>query len=122
MIRDRGCCQFTDCHRTRHLRAHHVVHWADGGPTDLGNLILLGQFQHTAVHEGAMIIRRTDSTTGSGWQFPMPDATPHRDWYSTEGLLAFLAQHADSTTSYDRHGAVQALFRMPIAPGAPRAA
>ena len=41
------------CHQTHHLKAHHLIHWADGGPTDLDNLILLCQFHHTAVHEGA---------------------------------------------------------------------
>ncbi len=32
--------------------AHHVVHWADGGPTDIGNLCLLCPAHHTAVHAG----------------------------------------------------------------------
>ena len=50
--RDRGCrfpgcdCRFTD--------AHHVVHWADGGRTDLRNLVLLCRRHHRAVHEGGM--------------------------------------------------------------------
>jgi len=143
MIRDHGLCQFTGCHRTRHLRAHHVVHWADGGRTDLSNLILLCQYHHTAVHEGQMIIRRSEH----GWEFRMPDGTPHRAWWSAEGLSNFLAQHADQgqaarqrvrhdstiegVTSFhhpdarriqpgwrgerfDRHEAVQAMFRMPV--------
>ena len=50
MIRDQARCQFTGCHQTHHLKAHHLIHWADGGPTDLDNLILLCQFHHTAVH------------------------------------------------------------------------
>lgn len=155
MIRDRGCCQFPGCHRTRHLKAHHVRHWADGGPTDLDNLMLLCQFHHTVVHEGGMIVQRSDAPAAAGWQFLMPDGTPHRDWWSAEGLLSFLAQHADARVDprerseatamidrvtgfhhpdaqriqprwrgerYDRHEAVQALFRMPVAPGVPRAA
>lgn len=32
-------------------RAHHVTHWADGGPTDLSNAALLCQRHHTFVHE-----------------------------------------------------------------------
>ena len=77
----------------------------------------------------------------------MPDGKPHRDWYTAEGLLNFLTQHADRTRAeqhqterstmitnvtgfhhpdaqriqprwrgerYDRHEAVQALFRMPV--------
>jgi hypothetical protein len=30
--------------------AHHVIHWADGGPTDLDNLALLCRSCHTGVH------------------------------------------------------------------------
>ena len=26
----------------------------------------------------------------------MPDGKPHRDWYTAEGLLNFLTQHADT--------------------------
>jgi hypothetical protein len=52
LARDRGCrfpgcgCRFTD--------AHHVTHWADGGHTDLNNLVLLCPRHHRAVHEGGM--------------------------------------------------------------------
>ena len=38
--RDRGQCQFPGCD-SRHCDAHHVVHWADGGETQLSNLVLL---------------------------------------------------------------------------------
>jgi hypothetical protein len=31
---------------------HHLAHWADGGRTDLDNLLLLCRRHHTAVHEG----------------------------------------------------------------------
>jgi hypothetical protein len=93
MIRVQGRCQFTGCHQTRHLKAHHLRHWADGGPTDLDNLILLCQFHHTTVHEGRMTIRQ--HSTRTGWEFVMPDGRPHRDWYTADGLLTFLLQHTD---------------------------
>jgi hypothetical protein len=32
--------------------AHHVVHWADGGPTSLDNLLLLCRRHHRLVHTG----------------------------------------------------------------------
>jgi len=32
--------------------AHHLVHWLDGGPTDLDNLALVCRAHHRAVHEG----------------------------------------------------------------------
>jgi len=38
------CCRFTD--------GHHIKHWADGGETNLRNLILLCQRHHRVVHEG----------------------------------------------------------------------
>lgn len=38
--RDRGC-RFPLCRRTRWTQVHHIIHWADGGATDLDNLITL---------------------------------------------------------------------------------
>ena len=49
-LRDRTC-RFPGCHATRHLHAHHVHHWADGGPTDLDNLVLVCSHHHRFVHE-----------------------------------------------------------------------
>jgi len=60
--RDRGCTQPgcsvppTWCH------AHHIIHWCDGGPTDLGNLALLCPRHHTMVHERGL----TATVTGHG--------------------------------------------------------
>ena len=30
--------------------AHHLIHWADGGPSDLSNAALLCERHHTVVH------------------------------------------------------------------------
>ena len=49
--RDAGC-RFPGCSATRFVDAHHVEHWADGGPTKLGNLILLCRSHHRLLHEG----------------------------------------------------------------------
>lgn len=57
--RDDGRCQFPSCLATRFLDAHHIKHWADGGPTDLDNLVLLCRFHHRLVHEVGYRIRRT---------------------------------------------------------------
>jgi len=38
-VRDRGC-RFPGC-ESRFTEGHHVVHWADGGETSLGNTLLL---------------------------------------------------------------------------------
>ena len=51
MARDGGC-RFPGCPERRYVEAHHVWHWADGGPTDLANLVLLCWRHHHAVHEG----------------------------------------------------------------------
>ena len=47
--RDRGC-RFKGC-GLRFTDAHHVRHWADGGETSLGNLLLLCAHHHRLVHE-----------------------------------------------------------------------
>ncbi|HEV3474883.1 MAG TPA: DUF222 domain-containing protein [Actinomycetota bacterium] len=49
--RDRGC-RFPGCDRTRWVHAHHLVHWADGGATNLDNLVLLCSAHHRLIHEG----------------------------------------------------------------------
>ncbi len=49
--RDGGCCQHPGCGNTNWLQVHHIIFWADGGPTDLDNLILLCGFHHRFVHE-----------------------------------------------------------------------
>ena len=50
-LRDGGC-RFPGCTNHRHVDAHHVVHWADGGETRLSNLVLLCRRHHRLVHEG----------------------------------------------------------------------
>ncbi len=49
--RDQGC-RFPGCANERWLRAHHIRHWADGGPTDVDNLLLLCHAHHRLLHEG----------------------------------------------------------------------
>jgi hypothetical protein len=46
-----GGCRFPGCGRQGWVHAHHKQHWADGGPTDLDNLILLCGFHHRFLHE-----------------------------------------------------------------------
>lgn len=44
-------CTFPGCTRpAAWTKAHHVIHWADGGPSDLDNAALLCQMHHTHVH------------------------------------------------------------------------
>lgn len=51
-----GGCRFPGCERTTWMHAHHVVHWADDGRTDLENLVLLCSTHHRLVHEGGWSI------------------------------------------------------------------
>jgi hypothetical protein len=51
VIRD-GHCVFPGCRRPEEwCDAHHVHHWADGGPTALSNLILLCRAHHRSMHQ-----------------------------------------------------------------------
>jgi hypothetical protein len=62
--RDRGC-RFPGCHTpVAWTDAHHLTAWADGGRTDLDNLILLCRFHHGLVHEAGWAIR-FDATAGT---------------------------------------------------------
>jgi 5-methylcytosine-specific restriction endonuclease McrA len=57
--RDRSC-RFPGCHG-RFCQAHHIRHWAQGGPTTLSNLALLCRRHHRAVHEeGYQVDRQPD--------------------------------------------------------------
>jgi hypothetical protein len=58
-LRDRGC-RFPGCTHTRHVDAHHVRHWADGGETKLSNLVELCSAHHRLLHEGGYGLRVTD--------------------------------------------------------------
>ncbi len=65
------------------MHAHHKTHWADGGPTDLDNLILLCGYHHRFLHEhgwtieddgyGKPVFRKPD---GRSTHRPDPDSTP----------------------------------------------
>jgi hypothetical protein len=49
--RDRGCTYPGCTAPSAWTRAHHVLHWADGGPSDVDNAALLCQRHHTVVHQ-----------------------------------------------------------------------
>jgi hypothetical protein len=70
--RDRACT-FPGCHHTRFLDVHHVEHWADGGETNLDNLLVLCTTHHTLVHDAGFAIRRHRD---GRWYFVRPDGRP----------------------------------------------
>ncbi|RAS57061.1 5-methylcytosine-specific restriction protein A, partial [Lentzea atacamensis] len=62
--RDKGCA-FPGCTRPpSHCEAHHIHHWANGGPTNLNNLVLLCRRHHDLIHH-------------SHWQIQMISGLPH---------------------------------------------
>jgi len=64
-------CTHPGCHiPARWCEAHHIIHWADGGKTDLSNLRLLCSRHHTTAHD-------TGATRcGSRRADPEPVSTP----------------------------------------------
>ncbi len=61
-----GHCQWPDCDQPpSRCDAHHVIHWANGGPTSIDNLVLLCHRHHHQLHEhGHQLVRQPDGT----WQ------------------------------------------------------
>ncbi len=59
-VRDQGC-RFPGCDRPpAWTDGHHIIHWSDGGPTELDNLISLCRPHHRAVHEQGWRIHIAD--------------------------------------------------------------
>ncbi len=57
VLRDKGCA-FPGCDRPpRWCDAHHALHWSNGGPTDLCNLVLLCGHHHRLIHHSDWQIR-----------------------------------------------------------------
>jgi Domain of unknown function (DUF222)/HNH endonuclease len=122
--RDRGC-RFPGCGSRRWLDAHHIEHWAAGGPTDLDNLLQLCGHHHRLLHEGRYRITRT---AAGGILFhrrdgrPIP-ACPGRSRARPATLPATRRPDACVPLAYDRLDlgyAVEAVLSFaPIATGEP---
>lgn len=68
--RDGWECTFPGCGVTSFLRSHHIVHWEDGGPTDLPNLVTVCHAHHKLVHE-------------FGWRVALRGSAA--EWFRPEG-------------------------------------
>jgi hypothetical protein len=77
--RDHGTCVVPGCGATRGLHAHHLIHWEDGGATELDNLVLVCPYHHRLHH------KRVISLTGPASRLVVTDATGH---HLTNGSLA----------------------------------
>ncbi len=51
LLRRDRTCRFPGCQNRVFLEGHHVVHWADGGETGIGNLVALCSHHHRYLHE-----------------------------------------------------------------------
>jgi len=75
--RDRGC-RVPGCTADRWVEVHHIVHWADGGPTDTGNLIGLCPKHHRMHHLGQLgIVGNADEPTGVVFTDARGSPIPH---------------------------------------------
>ena len=68
-----GGCRFPGCTHSRFLHAHHIQHWARGGPTTIDNLVQLCSYHHRLVHEGGFQVERSGRRT---LRFRTPDGRP----------------------------------------------
>jgi hypothetical protein len=60
--------------------AHHIVHWAVGGPTSLDNLVLMCKHDHRDTHHGYWDVAITDGVVRvirPGWADPRPARLRH---------------------------------------------
>ena len=80
-VRDIGCA-FPGCPRpAAWCQVHHILHWADGGPTSLDNGVLLCGAHHRLIHHGQWTVRlgtdRRPEFTPPDWIDP--DRRPRRN-------------------------------------------
>lgn len=80
-----GGCRFPGCTHRLYIHAHHIQHWAHGGPTSAENLVLLCSAHHRLLHEGGFTVSR--STDNLQFHDPRgrpvdrhPTPVPVSDW------------------------------------------
>ena len=94
--RDKGC-RFPGCTHTEFTDVHHVRHWVDGGPTDIGNLVELCDQHHRCVHE-------------MGWKMS-GDANVEADIPEPDGTTFYIDALADVHVSARRTASLMASCR-----------
>ncbi|MCW2607965.1 MAG: putative endonuclease, partial [Frankiales bacterium] len=78
VARDRDCIVKGCRRRPAECEAHHVQHWALGGPSDLGNYALVCHLHHHQLHEGGRTLQHQDGRwlTPDGYRDPGPPPPP----------------------------------------------
>jgi hypothetical protein len=64
-------CRWPGCTNSRHWEGHHCVHWADGGATNLDNVVGVCRHHHRLLHEGGYFVVKD----GSDFVFCRPDGS-----------------------------------------------
>jgi hypothetical protein len=104
-----GGCVFPGCTNARWVDAHHVRHWARGGPTNLDNLVELCRRHHRLVHEGGFRLTFDGATVtvydrnGRELTAAPPSAPARGD--PVEAQHAHAGLEIDATTAMARAGA-----------------
>ncbi|WP_427915699.1 DUF222 domain-containing protein [Rhodococcus sp. KRD162] len=76
IARDHGCA-FPGCGTpAAWTEGHHIRHWADGGPTNLNNLVLLCGFHHRLIHHSDWEVFIADDN--HPWFIPPASVDPNR--------------------------------------------
>jgi len=123
LSRDR-CCRFPGCTSTGWLDAHHIKHWADGGSTDLENLVLLCGHHHKLVHEHGYRVEVAGTNGGEarGERF-RGNTRSRRDRRGRPHELCFSTphgrplEHAPTSPAGDTHALLAAHHAAGITPG-----
>lgn len=100
ILRDAGCT-FPSCDRkAKWCQAHHLRHWADGGPTALDNLALVCAHHHRLLHRTDWTVTMID---GRPWYRPPgyvdPDRVPRRNVLHTHRVGSVLPTHQSTVAS-----------------------
>ncbi|NKS72058.1 DUF222 domain-containing protein [Rhodococcus hoagii] len=76
IARDHGCA-FPGCGTPpAHCEGHHIKHWADGGPTNLDNLVMLCRYHHRHLHHSHWEVHI--GADRHAWFTPPSTVDPHK--------------------------------------------
>ena len=101
VARDVGC-QYPDCTRPADFcHAHHLVHWADGGPTDVDNSGLFCAYHHIVIHRDEWIVElgpdRRPQLRPPAWIDPERKPVVNNYWRAQQSFDDALDRHGLDT-------------------------
>ena len=98
-----GGCAFPGCRPPSWCEVHHTVEWQHGGPTEIGNLVMLCGRHHRVLHESHWVVRFGDG---------LPEFVPPR-WIDPEQRVRRRPRVADVLARSSRPPARPADTRPP---------